>query len=169
MGWVVSVTPLLRFSPGERSPGTLWTGGLVSSRAGLDTEVRGRILSPLPRIESQSPSRPDTILTELPQLPIPNIYCVYTGRMLVNSSTLKIVCIIWKGKCWFLLRFAVVSELQRFYLPVASIIVRIDSFESSCIYAHMCYLHFWIQLPFCVRNLLLLLLCENINARTVID
>jgi hypothetical protein len=44
MGWVVSVTPLPRFTPGERTPGTHWTGGWVGPRAGLDTEARGHIL-----------------------------------------------------------------------------------------------------------------------------
>jgi hypothetical protein len=43
-GWVVSVTPRPRFSPGERTPGTHCTGGWVGPRAGLDTEVRGKIL-----------------------------------------------------------------------------------------------------------------------------
>jgi hypothetical protein len=43
-GWVVSVTPRPRFSPGERTPGTHCTGGWVGLRAGLDTEARGRIL-----------------------------------------------------------------------------------------------------------------------------
>jgi hypothetical protein len=28
--------------PGERTPGTHWTGGCVGPRAGLDTEVRGK-------------------------------------------------------------------------------------------------------------------------------
>jgi hypothetical protein len=45
---VVSVTPRLRFSPGERTPDTHWTGGWVGPRAGLDTEAREKILSPLP-------------------------------------------------------------------------------------------------------------------------
>jgi hypothetical protein len=29
--------------PGERTPGTHWTGGWMSLRAGLDTEVKGKI------------------------------------------------------------------------------------------------------------------------------
>jgi hypothetical protein len=29
--------------PRERNPGTHWTGGWVGSKAGLDTEVRGKI------------------------------------------------------------------------------------------------------------------------------
>jgi hypothetical protein len=37
-GWVVSVTPWPRFSPGKRTPGTHYTGGWVGPRAGLDTE-----------------------------------------------------------------------------------------------------------------------------------
>jgi hypothetical protein len=44
----------------------------VGPRAGLDTEARGKILSPLPGIKPQSPGHPvhsqDTILTELPWL-----------------------------------------------------------------------------------------------------
>jgi hypothetical protein len=34
------------FTPGERTPGTHCTGGWVGPRAGLDTEVRGKILCP---------------------------------------------------------------------------------------------------------------------------
>jgi hypothetical protein len=45
-GWVVSVTPRTRFSPGERTSATHCTGGWVGSRAGLDIEVRGKILCP---------------------------------------------------------------------------------------------------------------------------
>jgi hypothetical protein len=57
-GWVVSITPRPPFSPVERTPGTKWTGGWVDPRAGLDTEVRGQILLPLPGIEPWSPGRP---------------------------------------------------------------------------------------------------------------
>jgi hypothetical protein len=34
------------FTPGERTPGTHCTGGWVGLRAGLDTEARGKVLSP---------------------------------------------------------------------------------------------------------------------------
>jgi hypothetical protein len=34
------------FTPGERTPGTHWTGGWVGPRAGLDTEATGKILCP---------------------------------------------------------------------------------------------------------------------------
>jgi hypothetical protein len=44
--------------PGERTPGTHCTGGWVDPRAGLDTEARGKILSPLLRIDPRSPGRP---------------------------------------------------------------------------------------------------------------
>jgi hypothetical protein len=57
MGWVVSVTPWPRFRPWERTPGTHCTGGWVGPRAVLDIEARGKILSPLPRIEPRSPGR----------------------------------------------------------------------------------------------------------------
>jgi hypothetical protein len=39
-----SVTPLPRFTPGERNPGTHCTGGWVGLRAGLDTEAKRTIL-----------------------------------------------------------------------------------------------------------------------------
>jgi hypothetical protein len=45
MGWVVSVTPQPRFTPGERTPSTHWTGGWVGLRAGVDTEAREKTLS----------------------------------------------------------------------------------------------------------------------------
>jgi hypothetical protein len=44
--------------PRERTTGTQWTGDWVGLRAGLDTEARGKILSPLAGIEPQSPSCP---------------------------------------------------------------------------------------------------------------
>jgi hypothetical protein len=44
--------------PGERTPGTHLTGGWVGPRAGLDTDVRRKILLPLPGIESRWRSRP---------------------------------------------------------------------------------------------------------------
>jgi hypothetical protein len=43
-GWVVSVTPRPRFTPGERTPGTHFTGGWAGLRAGLDAEARRKIL-----------------------------------------------------------------------------------------------------------------------------
>jgi hypothetical protein len=45
----------------------------VGPRVGLDTEVRGKIIPPLPGIEPQYPGRPvrsQTLLTELHRLPI---------------------------------------------------------------------------------------------------
>jgi hypothetical protein len=44
MGWVVSLTPRPRFTPGELTPSTHCTGGWVKPRAGLDTEATGKIL-----------------------------------------------------------------------------------------------------------------------------
>jgi hypothetical protein len=43
-GWVVSVTPRPRFTPGERTPEIHWIGGWVGPRAGLDIEARRKIL-----------------------------------------------------------------------------------------------------------------------------
>jgi hypothetical protein len=44
--------------PRDRMPGTCCTGGWVGPRASLDTEARGKILSPLPGFEPRSPGRP---------------------------------------------------------------------------------------------------------------
>jgi hypothetical protein len=65
----VSVTPRPRFTPGDRTPGTHWTGGWVGPRAGLDTPARGKILylcrgSNLDRLVVQPVGRHYT--TELP-------------------------------------------------------------------------------------------------------
>jgi hypothetical protein len=49
---------LPRFSPGERTPGTHCAGGWVGNRAGLDTEAKGNILSPVLEIEPRLPGRP---------------------------------------------------------------------------------------------------------------
>jgi hypothetical protein len=56
--WVVRLTPRPRFSPGERTPDTHWTGSWVCTRAGLDTEARGNILFTLLGIETRSSGRP---------------------------------------------------------------------------------------------------------------
>jgi hypothetical protein len=55
MGWVVSVTPRPRCTPGERTPCTHCTGGWVDPRAGLYTEDRGKILCPR---RGSNPDRP---------------------------------------------------------------------------------------------------------------
>jgi hypothetical protein len=57
--------------PGERTPGTYCTGGWVGPRAGLNIDVRGKILCPcwgsnLDRPVVQSVVRHYKILTELP-------------------------------------------------------------------------------------------------------
>jgi hypothetical protein len=49
-GWVVSVTPWPRFSPGERTPGTHCTGGWVGPR--LQTDSRQQ-----PNVDSIRPNR----------------------------------------------------------------------------------------------------------------
>jgi hypothetical protein len=46
-----------------KDPGTHCTGGWVGPRAGLDTEARRKILSPLPGIEPRSPGRPSSSQT----------------------------------------------------------------------------------------------------------
>jgi hypothetical protein len=44
--------------PRGKDPRTHCSGGWVGPRAGLDTEARGKILSPLPGIEPRSAGRP---------------------------------------------------------------------------------------------------------------
>jgi hypothetical protein len=44
--------------PGKGPPSTHWIGGWMGPRAGVDTEARGTILSPLPGIEPRSLGRP---------------------------------------------------------------------------------------------------------------
>jgi hypothetical protein len=41
--------------PLERTPGTHWTGDWVGPRAGLEPEVKGKILFPLPGTNSDRP------------------------------------------------------------------------------------------------------------------
>jgi hypothetical protein len=60
-GWVVSVTPRPRFTPGERTPGNHWTGGWVGRRAGLDAEARGNILCPCRGSNPDRPARSQTL------------------------------------------------------------------------------------------------------------
>jgi hypothetical protein len=45
------------FTPGERAPGTHWTGGWVDPRAGLDDMVKRKFLT-LPGLELQPLGRP---------------------------------------------------------------------------------------------------------------
>jgi hypothetical protein len=47
-----------RALPRGKDPCTHWTGGWVGPRAGLDTEVRGKIPLSLPGIEPRTPGRP---------------------------------------------------------------------------------------------------------------
>jgi hypothetical protein len=47
--------PSRAFTPGKRTPGTHCTGGWVGPRAGLDTEVRGKILCPRRGSKSDRP------------------------------------------------------------------------------------------------------------------
>jgi hypothetical protein len=46
------------FTSGERTPGTHCTGGWVGLRAGLDTEVRGKIFCPCRESNPDRPGRP---------------------------------------------------------------------------------------------------------------
>jgi hypothetical protein len=98
-GWVVSVTPRPRFSSGERTTSTHCTGGWVGPRAGLDTEVRGKILSPLPEIAckkynaaSKFPFRSLTtciLMTVFMEILLRDfgsyVFCLYVGWVMIIS------------------------------------------------------------------------------------
>jgi hypothetical protein len=58
---VVSITLRPRFTPGERAPGTHCTGGWVGPTAGLDAEVRGKILCLCRGSNPGRPVRSETI------------------------------------------------------------------------------------------------------------
>jgi hypothetical protein len=60
-GWMVSVTPRPRFTPGERTSGTHCTGGWMGSRAGLDAEARRKILCPCRGSNPDRPARSQTL------------------------------------------------------------------------------------------------------------
>jgi hypothetical protein len=62
---MVSVTPRPRFTPGERTPGTHWTGGWVGPRTGLDTEDRGKIPCPCRGSNPDLPVVQPVVRTEL--------------------------------------------------------------------------------------------------------
>jgi hypothetical protein len=60
-----------RFTPGERSPGTLWRGGWVSPRAGLDAVEKEKML-PIPGIEPR-PSSPSLYRLSYPDSMVSDI------------------------------------------------------------------------------------------------
>jgi hypothetical protein len=102
MGWVVSITPQPRFNPGERTPGTHWTGGWVGPRASLDTECRGKILCPCRRSNPDRPvvqpvvrhytdwANPAPLLLWIPGLIPRNNFCSVLDRY----SKLFALCIV---------------------------------------------------------------------------
>jgi hypothetical protein len=53
-----SVSRSGRFTPEEIAPSTLWIGGWVDSRAGLDSVETRKIPTPPPGIEPPNPDRP---------------------------------------------------------------------------------------------------------------
>jgi hypothetical protein len=78
------------FTPWERTPGTHCTGGWVGPRAGLDTEAKGKILLPLPRIEPRSSGHPVRSQT-LYWLSYPGFYlymCMYVFRSRSSSGSI---------------------------------------------------------------------------------
>jgi hypothetical protein len=74
-GWVVSVTPRPRFTPGERTPGTHWIGGWVGLSAGVDAGARRKILCPCRGSKPDRPARSQTL------------YCLnYRGSVVLGTT-----------------------------------------------------------------------------------
>jgi hypothetical protein len=77
------------FTPGERSPGIHCTEGWVGPRAGLDTEVTGKILCPC---RESNPDRPvvQPVVRHYTALanPVPSrlCYCIDVGKNLTDIS-----------------------------------------------------------------------------------
>jgi hypothetical protein len=100
--------------PGRKDSGTHCTGSWVGLRPGLNTEVKRKILLPLPGIDPRSTGRPVrsqvTILTELTRLPTICIACLYLW-VSYNSKNNKTVCLWTEITNWSLCLLAVGTEL----------------------------------------------------------
>jgi hypothetical protein len=91
MGWVVSVLPRPRFTPGERTPGTHCTGGWVGPRAGLDTEGRGKILCPCRGLNpDRQVVQPIVRHYTAWAIPAPNLEHVQNTNSIKKSHTLHV-------------------------------------------------------------------------------
>jgi hypothetical protein len=87
---VVSVTARPRFTPGDRTSGTHWTGGWVGPRAGLDTEARGKILCPC----RESNVRDKVTITCL------ETRRIYLSLYLINVNTIpRVHCVVLPCTC----------------------------------------------------------------------
>jgi hypothetical protein len=109
MGWMVSITPQPRFTPEERTPGTHCTGGWVGPRAGMDAEVRRKILSlsgiePRPSSQtlyclsypsSRRQSVPQNILFVAATLPLPPRSSHHS--LLIKTPPIVCSLNIWKS------------------------------------------------------------------------
>jgi hypothetical protein len=82
------------------APGSHFTGGWVGLKAGLDTEVRGKIFSPLPGIEprsSGSPTRNQTLYwlsypAHWKCAPLGNVYkCSVTNQTIIAAKYWNII------------------------------------------------------------------------------
>jgi hypothetical protein len=62
----------------------------VGPRAGLDTEAKGKILSPLPGIEPRSPGRPSSNQT---------LYCLRYSAHNRQSTILNLISIVKFDEC----------------------------------------------------------------------
>jgi hypothetical protein len=113
-GWVVSITPRPRFTPGERTVGTHWIGGWVGSRAGLDAEARRKILCPCRRSNTDGPVRSQTLYclsypgSKLIDQPSQNLWVCHVTisqetRLRCDLQNFKVSQVFQEESCWYCL------------------------------------------------------------------
>jgi hypothetical protein len=98
-----------RFTLGERTPSTHWTGDWVGPRAGLDTEARGKIICPCRGSNLDGPlvDRHCTVrATPAPRL------SKYEAEMPSTQSQLEFMCICASHK---ILNRSVTVQILSFY------------------------------------------------------
>jgi hypothetical protein len=128
-GWMVSVTPRPRFTPGERTPGTHWIGGWVGPRAGLDAETRRKILCPCRGSNPDRPARSQTL------------YCLsYHGSHLEFLIFINFRIIILKNH--HLLPFAYLSTGNSLYREKA---LNVTLYSASSKFSEKMVIQAWMK------------------------
>jgi hypothetical protein len=83
------VTPRTRFTPGK-GPSIHWIEGWMGLRAGLNTKVRGKILCSCWGSNLIRPVCSQTLLTDLPQIPLIHYTMCSRSRLCHGSSGLSL-------------------------------------------------------------------------------
>jgi hypothetical protein len=112
--------PRPRFTPGERTPGTHWTGGWVSPRAGLDAKARRKILCLCRGSNPGRPVRSQTLYWlsyYLATVPCTNIedyrYIIFSIPNLLNYF---LVMQVITNSINFLMKFVRIGQLFQYHV-----------------------------------------------------